>query len=365
MIENAPRPSGAHLWSICPGSHQMQQGCPDDESDAAQEGTAAHEVALAVAQGLPAPAVASNGVTVTDEMVRGAHLYRSVIAEWGGEVHLEVPVQPLGMHSRLPRYIKGTPDAKGWKSGGGLLRMGDYKFGFRTVTAFENPQMVTYAAIELDNSGDTDLAQEVEFTIVQPRDFRSGSQIKRWLTPAWKLRGQINLIAAAAEEAMRPDARTVAGPHCIDCLARHRCDTLQQAGAEIADRAGAVVTMGLTPQQAGRELTILRRMKETLDARVNGLEAQVEAAIRTGASVSDWQLQSTASRLKWTAPAAQVAELGKLFGKDLAKPLEVITPTQAIDLGVQKEAVEAMAKRSPGGMKLAPADHSKAREIFT
>ena len=66
----------------------------------------------------------------------------------------------------------------------------------------------------------------------------------------------------------------------------------------------------------------------------------------------------------WNKPTAEVLALGELMGFNLAKPAAVITPNQAVKLGLDEKIVKTYAIRPKGEMKLAQDDGSLARKIF-
>jgi hypothetical protein len=106
-----------------------------------------------------------------------------------------------------------------------------------------------------------------------------------------------------------------------------------------------------------------------LDARVSGIEAQAVAAVKRGALVPFWMMESVPGRLAWNKPEAEVFALGDMLGLDLRKAPEAITPTQAKAAAkaakVPGEVFDAFTARPTGAAKLVPDDGSKARLTFS
>jgi hypothetical protein len=340
----------------------MEAAVPQDESDEAREGTAAHWVAQAAVLGFPVPpvdAIAANGVVVDQAMIDGATVYAEYIRSVLGHVpaRVEQRTAPGGIHPKC----WGTPDAD--DTDNGTLHIFDYKYGHRHVEAFENPQLTCYAADRLHASGLPAIAY-VMFHIIQPRCFHADGPISSWNCPVGKLYDMIAHLQSCAAAAIRPDAPLVATPgNCRDCDARTRCPAAQAAAIDAAEFSRAAVPFDLSNAEAARFLSMVRQAQGRLDAMATGLEEQLLQALRSGRFVSGWQLTQTRSREQWRVPVEHVISMGRALGKDLGK-LDAVTPSQARKLGIDETVISAYAFRPSGEMKLAPIDTTLAKKVF-
>jgi hypothetical protein len=70
-------------------------------------------------------------------------------------------------------------------------------------------------------------------------------------------------------------------------------------------------------------------------------------------------------RKKWNKPVAEVIALGKMYGKDLQKKAEVITPVQAAKLGIDTTVLAEYTVVPNTGLKLVPDNENKVKRLFT
>lgn len=369
-------PSSAHRWVRCALAPTLERAFPSPETEKSREGTAAHWAVEQTIAGVP-PAlgdVAPNGVAVTEEMLDGAEMLVADVearlgAEWRGRVQVEKRVQIPRVH---PAHNWGTPDLRAWLQVNGrwVLYLWDYKFGHRVVDAFENWQLIDYAAGCFDEmcvNGAQDQTVAVEIVVVQPRVYHREGPVRSWRVAGSDLRPYVNRLRMAAEAATGVNPRATPGAEqCRDCSGRIRCEANQRAVYDEVPRAYDPQPIDLSPNELGRELRTLRQAQALLSARVAGLEEEAMALIRAGKPVAFFALQHGQGRKTWAKPVAEVLTLGTLAGVNFAKPPEPVTPTQAAKLAPQlAPVIELYSERKPGEAKLVEDDGSLARKIFS
>lgn len=356
-------PSALHLTVNCAFSLTAQEQVPPTpETDDEAEGSAAHWVAMKVASRARTFTLGEKfehgGRTweIDDEMLDGAALYAYHTVFTG---RFEDPVTIPDVHAT---ECWGTPDF--WKSTDVSLLVADYKYGYRWIEVYEHYQLIAYAAGVARFLG-LPLDRVVRLVIVQPRAYGPGGPVREWsLTVAELYEYCAKVIAPKVAESLAPNPTATTGRHCIDCKARHACQTYRYTNANLVDFSMRGVVEQLTPEQMGQELKVLREAIKRLEGRYDGLHAQAENLARAGHNIPFWQMQQSVGRLKWmdNADVATVASMGQLFGFDLLKPPALITPTQARDKGIDEAIIAQYATRPNGALKLVPVNVTATRK---
>lgn len=367
-------PSSAHIWSRCAASVALRQHYPEpDDTDEAREGTAAHWYVSELLQGrdVPLGTAAPNGEPITAEMVDCAQgilvdvrdVYYAQ-AGLGGDPQMYV-------ESRLYMPIVheqnwGTPDVVIIDRPRKKLFVWDYKYGHRFVDAVGNLQLIDYAIGALREFPCADWPHwTVQINIAQPRNYHRFGPIREWQTDGRTvLDTYVPQLYEAAKAAMGDDPAYQTGEHCRDCPARHACPALQQAGAIAMDVSLRSAPVDLPPHAVGLELRQIDDAIRRLKARQTGLEEQAIGLIRSGTAVPFFTAQHSVGRERWTVPAAEAFALGELYGVDLRKPPEPITPNKARALGIDEAVISAYAERPRGAVRLERADDHAAALAF-
>lgn len=362
----AIRPSAAWIWGTggCHGYARMVALYPEvpglSNDTVREEGTAGHWVAHMMGQGyvVPEGSYSPNHIEVDGEMLDGSTIYLDDLRSrsMGFPVYMEMTLPALWIHSQCG----GTPDAWSWNPVTRTLTVWDYKYGFRYVDAFENPQLVIYVSavldylhktgvIVLDGHSEQDIT--VDIVIVQPRSYSAGV-IRNWKVKAALLRPMWNSLRAAAMAVAGPDPQLRAGDHCNDCPARHACPAAQRASEVALDMSSRPVPHELTPEQAGDVLRRLKAAQQALKSMVTGLEQQMIHAISNGHQDPHWTMGYGNTKTVYTEGGEQqLIALAKVMGKDVTKPLRAVTPLQAVKL-MDPAIVARFTTKQPGARKL-------------
>lgn len=373
-------PSSAARRMACPGSRALEAQIPQQENKYTEEGTLAHllaasaikEFELSIRDYLIQGRVTHGGFNdepFTEEMIEGAELYRETI---GGvcngdfkNVHVEEKVDISVVHPEC----WGTPDAWYYEEDPAVntLYVFDYKFGYSYVGVDENWQLISYAAGILDLLKSQDKTPAfIDLIIVQPRGYFRVGPVRHVSIPSDNFMRLLRKLQISETLSMCDDAPFKVGGHCFNCSAKHQCTALQIVTSEIADLNETSKSIIANDSDLGKELKVLYQARDILDARINGLEAEALSRLQQGARVPYFHIGETQKRDRWIKPAKEIIEMGKqIYGINLAKPEELITPLQAIKAGMPKDIVSTLSERPRGEPKLMLDDMQKINKLLT
>jgi len=364
MSEHSPiSPSSAHRWVKCPASVPLQRGKDEINTEAAREGTAAHEVAeLMLTQGLDVelPLTAINGVIIDHEMIEHcknyADLCNNIKADKRG---VELKINCSDIHEQS----YGTVDFWAHDSDNKLLYVIDFKYGFRYVCAADNYQLINYASgliTKLNLSKDT----EIVLGVYQPRAY-GYEAFRYWQTNIVELNPFFIELKQKAEEAFSNNPRCATGDHCGNCAAIIDCEaaTLSFCNAiDVVRETGN--DLATTPDTLGRQLLIAEKAAKTISNRIEALQAVGMGLAQKEKTPHDYEIKNGRTSVKWNVNESEVVKLGEVFDIDL-KTTGTLTPKQAVKAGLDESLLASYTSKTAGAAKLAPVNLSKLKEALS
>ena len=355
-----PRPSSAVRWVECMASVRLQNAMPEDQSEDAKEGVAAHWVAAQVlgdhAQleeltDRPAP----NGVIVTGDMLDHVQFYIDTIngATDGAPVIVERSLPSL------PGVEDGTPDA--YRVSNHTADVWDFKYGYGIVEAVNNWQLGIYI-VSLFCRHEWKF-QTVTGHIVQPRPYHWQGRVRSWTVTNAEAIKLYHMFERTAQLTQDPNADARTGPHCRYCTAMPICEAAHRAALNAVDVSMQATSHTLTGSEAAHELAVLRRGLDAIKARFDAVEGQTKALLDGGQIVPGWSMQRSYGNRVFLDDTLPVLEA--ITGRTLTE-LKPLSPSKVEKLpGVGKELVRQFTTRPETGRKLTPVDvTTKANEVF-
>ena len=352
--------SSSYRWLNCPGSVAAIRGLPNESTPAAEEGTAAHELAnMCLVNGQDAIEYVGRVVhahEVDEEMAEGVQVYLDAVRyAWHGPLGDSTMPDTRWIEQRFtlaalnpPAPMFGTADSVCYVTGHGTLYVHDLKFGKgHRVEAEGNPQLRYYALgalLSLQETHPTWRVSKIVATIVQPRQPAAGSDPVRSteIDPLDLMEWALDLVGKA-HAAMEPKAPLVAGPWCADTFCPNRGPRCPAASAYALEAArlefGPFVdqestpapadTRTLTPAQLGALLSRL----DALEAWCKDARALAASELAAGRPVEGWKLvESEADRDSWVDATVAEATLQLVHEVDPYEPRKVLSPAKARDL---------------------------------
>ena len=237
--------SSAHIWINCPPSARLGEQFPDRPTDAAAEGTLAHELAeLRLRNYFQTVDFGKAKYTRAVNKLKKEDKWNEEMLEYTEEYLDYVKALALGFENRpsvaiekqvdLSAYVPegfGTADCV--MIGGGTLHVIDFKYGKGVpVSAEGNPQLALYALGAYEAYKILYPVERVELHIVQPR-VKDG--ISSWGCSIGELLAYGNYVRERAELAFKGEGDFGPGEStCRFCRARARCTARSEHNVRLA-----------------------------------------------------------------------------------------------------------------------------------
>ena len=380
MTAHAPlAPSSAAQWVHCAGSVMANLSAPDTSGQRTREGEAAHwvgEQCLRAGPGANAAIAfigktAPNGVVVDEEMIEGAQEWINDVFRTGAEHGAPhgLTVEERTHAGQVHEHCWGTYDAAMWLPEADTLYLWDYKHGHREVSAFENWQLICYAA-GLSRDYPIHINTNIVMRIVQPYCYHATAPVHEWRVTYGELLPYVERLREAAERAMT-DPTLTPGVHCRDCAAVGRCASARRYGYSIVSYVNEPYQIEtMNGQDLAAERLILDDGLKVMKARLEAVEDDLRDKIGKGDRSSGLTLQNKQGRKRWNVPAAQVIAFAQQFGADVSKEA-TLTPTQAVKKvpaaarEVFESALPSLTTQSSTGVSLVPVENSRTARAFS
>jgi hypothetical protein len=339
-------PSSAYRWTRCTASAEgiANSGAKLDLTDGEdEEGTEAHEEIARLLKPLAEYGLAEFFIDPNHPAFVGIGLMFDFVRQLMMNRNDQVWIEE---RTRLTDQIWGTPDVIHWSPATGMLTVADYKNGHVAVNAERNEQLRIYAAAFIATHQLP--VKFIRYVIVQPNDFRPVPRVKQWSE------SYADLYAFAIEVAKIPhQPKTFTpGEHCTYCPLFGRCEATRDILRDVSALvAGLVTPEEITPEQWALFLICEKPIADAFKNAKNVLKKRM----LQGVELPGLKLVESTKHRAWSNPVeARALVLAKL-GVDA---LDLPTPAQAIERGLDEVTVHAMAPRPEGSPTLAFANAS-------
>lgn len=363
--------SGAARWIACPPSARLEELEPESSSEAAEQGTAAHEYSELLLE------AEINGWQIDDidnlkrfqetnewydsEMENHIQDYVAFVMERFNFAKTKDPEAFLSVEERLD-FSQWVPDGFGT---GDIVIVTDHsievidlKYGRGKVDAPGNPQPKLYA-LGAYNAYDMlynfDDSDEVIMTIYQPRL----SHISTDITTFGELLAWGEEVAApAAQLAYKGEGKFQTGEHCLFCKIATTCR--QRAEEAFGDLEVFETSPKLSIDEIAEILPRLKGLKKWAD----DLEKEALKLALDGKKVKGYKLVAGRTRQVISDPEAVAANLmlADLPTEKIYKPAELLAMTnlkKTLGNDVFAELVEPLLERTEPKPTLVPESDSR------
>jgi Protein of unknown function (DUF2800) len=340
-------PSSAHRWTVCTASAEgIAKLPPQEESEAAQAGTAAHEEIERLLRPLAEYGLAEFVIDPENPAIIGIGLMFDYVRQLvnGRSVDDKIWIEE---RVALTPEIWGRPDVVHWNAADRVLTVADLKNGFVGVDAEENAQLRIYAAACMFTHKLP--VKHIRYAIIQPNDFRPLPRVKQWSETVDSLYAWAEVVSAIPSQSKK----FVAGENCTYCPLFGRCE----ATRDILRDLSALVAGLMTPDQVSPEQRALFLIcqKPIKDAFTAAEKAWSKLAM-SGTEMPGLKLVTSQKHKAWSNPVEARALVIEKLGADA---LDLPSPAQAIERGLDEATVNAMAPRPPGSPVLAFANDKR------
>lgn len=332
--------SGAHRWMHCTPSALLESQFPDTTSEAASEGTLAHEIAevklrhyvdtinfgkrklnAALSKLKKKPLYQPEMETYTDDYID--------FIRHAGCAYEFMPFVQIEQKLDLTEYVpKGFGTADCIMIGGNVLHIIDFKYGKGVpVSAENNEQLQLYALGAVKAYEMLYKIDAVTMSIVQPRIDNTNS----WTASTGNLKKFGETVKERAALAIKGEGVYLPGDWCRFCRARHQCRARADENIKLAFQ-----TEKKPPLIANEEIGEYLKQGEDVERWLKDLQDYALAQCLAGKKVPGWKAVEgrgsrdwvdmdtafeiiTASGLPpemlWERKPMSLAQIEKLLGK--------------------------------------------------
>ena len=302
--------SGAHRWLYCTPSARLEEGFPDTTSEAAAEGTLAHELAELKVRNYfysvefgkrkltPAINKLKKDASWQDEMMGYTDEYLDYIKG----VALAMKSQPYVAIEKRVDFSAYVPDGFGTADCilicGNVLHVIDFKYGKSPngrVEAEGNPQLALYALGAYEMYKILYPIEVIRMSIVQPR-LTDG--ISEWECPLEELLPWGRYVKGRAELAIKGEGDFYPSPEtCKYCRAKERC----QARASHDKQLASSPDLGkLPPLISNEQMGEYLRIGADVAKWLSDLQACALKECLAGKEVPGWKAVEGRGSRDWT-----------------------------------------------------------------
>ena len=344
--------SSSHRWMHCPMSATAEAAEPDQDSQFAQEGTLAHEIAEAIARD-PQAVVDADGVT--KEMMECGRAYADYIREHdhgSAEVLLE---QRLDFSPWVPEGF-GTGDCLILEDG--HLTIIDYKYGVGVpVSAVNNDQMRCYALGALNDYGSLYDIEAVTMCIFQPRI----DNISEWEQTTEELMAWAeNELKPAAKKAFTGTGGYCAGTWCKFCKHAGKCRELTKACTKTVELYGKKRKVEIL---APFEIDEILRSFPMIELWMKRVTDAALTKLMNGEEIPGQKLVEGRSTRKWDNEYQVIAELSTDYPESYYMTTPELMSPAALEKSIGKKNVATLVGnhvvRAPGKIGIAPVEDKR------
>lgn len=297
--------SGAHRWLACPPSAKIEEQMPDNESEAAKEGTLAHELAEMKVRNYfyttdfgnrklkNAIKKLKENLLWQEEMMHHTDTYLDYIKE----IALALPSRPYVAIEQQVFFDQYAPDGFGTADcimlQGNTLYIMDFKYGKGVpVSAEKNPQLMLYALGAYDTYKILYPIQNIHMSIIQPR---LPNGITNWECSLDELLNFGAYVKERAALAMEGNGEFSPGAHtCRFCKAKSRCRARAEENIKLASEIDKKPPL-LSNEEVGNYLI----QGEDVAKWVSDLKKYALSECLAGREVEGWKAVQGRSKREW------------------------------------------------------------------
>jgi hypothetical protein len=382
--------SGAHRWMACTPSAMLEKEVPDQSSEFAKEGTAAHELSEIYLQHEIGEIAKGTRTRRINKFKKENPYYSESMADYV-EKYVDIVVEKINeAKSRSADAVvllEQRLDFSAWVPQGfgtgdvviisdGVLEVIDLKYGKGVeVSAVDNPQLRLYGlgAYNLyDMLYDIDT---VSMTIVQPRLDNISTET---LESSTLLEWAENEVKPKAEEAAKGEGEFVAGDHCRFCKIRSTCRARAEKNLELAKIAFTDEDEKIDPAELNlNEIGQILFKAVELEKWVKDVKAYAqEQAVNHEASIPGWKVVEGRSNRKYKDEEEVFEILKNNYDVEVVAPRKVLTLTN-LEKTIGKSQVNNLLSdliiKPPGKPALVPesdkrpalSSNEQAAEVFS